>query len=51
MRIETFDEQHEVFIEMFQTLPENPIKRKAIAMRYDMIKHKNEMAQQQAKEQ
>lgn len=43
MRIENFDEQHEIFVEMFQTLPENPIKRKAIAMRYDIIKHKKEM--------
>ena len=48
LRIENFDEQHEVFVEYFQTLPENPIKRKAISMRYDVIKKQKEIMQRAA---
>lgn len=48
LRIDNFDETHEVFIEMFQTLPDNPIKRKAISMRYDAIKQAKDIAMQQA---
>ena len=51
MRVENFDEQHEVFIEMFQTLNESPIKRKAIAVRYDLIKNKKEIMEAQAAQQ
>lgn len=51
LRIESVDEQHEVFIELFQTLPENPLKRKAIAMRYDMIKNRDEFMKQEAQAQ
>lgn len=47
MRIDNLDEQHEVFIEYFQTLPEDPIKRKAIAMRYDAIKNRKKFAEQE----
>lgn len=49
LRINSLDEEHNVYIELFQTLPESEIKRKAIQMRYDIIKEKEQlMAQEQA---
>lgn len=39
--INSFDDDHYVFIEYFQTLPESEIKRKAIQMRYEIIKNKD----------
>ena len=49
LRINSLDEEHNVYIELFQTLPESEIKRKAIQMRYDIIKEKEQlMTQEQA---
>ena len=49
LRINSLDEEHNVFIELFQTLPQSDIKREAIQMRYDIIKEKEQlMAQEQA---
>lgn len=49
LRINSIDEEHNVYIELFQTLPESEIKRKAINMRYEIIKEKEQlMAQEQA---
>ena len=49
LRINSLDEEHNVYIELFQTLPESEIKRKAIQMRYDIIKEKEQLlAQEQA---
>lgn len=45
-KIDSMDEEHEVFIEFFQTLPEDPIKRRAIAMRYEAIKNKKRLDEQ-----
>lgn len=48
LRINSLDEEHYVYIELFQTLPESDIKRKAIQMRYDIITEKEQlMAQEQ----
>jgi hypothetical protein len=44
--VDNLDETHELFIEFFQTLPESPIKRKAIAKRYEAIKEKERLSQQ-----
>ena len=43
IKIDNFDEQHEVFIEMFQTLQDSKIKREAINKRYEAIKAKNKI--------
>jgi hypothetical protein len=49
LRINSLDEEHNVYIELFQTLPDSEIKRKAIQMRYDIIKDKEQLlAQEQA---
>ena len=49
LRINSLDEEHNVYIELYQTLPESDIKRKAIQMRYDIIKEKEQLiAQEQA---
>lgn len=45
--INSIDDQHEVFIEMFNTLPESPLKREAITRRYEAIKKKKELQAQE----
>jgi len=46
LRIDDIDEEHEVYIEYYQTLPEWDIKRKAIQMRYDAIIQLNDLKNQ-----
>ena len=49
LRINSMDEEHNVYIDLFQTLPEWDIKREAINRRYEAIKNKQMyMEQQQA---
>jgi hypothetical protein len=47
LRINSLDEEHNVYIELFQTLPDSEIKRKAIQMRYDIIKDKEQLLAQE----
>lgn len=46
MKVDNIDEQHEVFIELYQTLPDNPIKREAISRRYEAIKARGTQEEQ-----
>jgi hypothetical protein len=46
LSVDNLDETHEIFIEYYQTLPENTIKRRAIAKRYEAIKEKARLQQQ-----
>jgi hypothetical protein len=49
LRVNSIDEEHNTFLEYYQTLPDSEIKRKAIANRYEAIKNKKMyMEQQQA---
>jgi hypothetical protein len=50
LRVDNIDEEQEVYIQYFQTLPVWQIKNKAIRMRYDVIKHLDELKQNQPQE-